>query len=115
EMRVEEREQVSVGRREQRQAGLVHAYCSHGAVVAPSVDEGKSEPDCRRGDEADALADCSRERPLARRRLARRRRGVALGASRSAGFGAQFGVALLERKVATCASPTLVMGSATKD
>jgi hypothetical protein len=44
EMRVEEREQVSVGRREQRQARLVHAYCSHGAVVAPSVDEGKSEP-----------------------------------------------------------------------
>jgi hypothetical protein len=46
-MRVEEREQVSVGRREQRQARLVHAYCSHGAVVAPSVDEGKSEADCR--------------------------------------------------------------------
>jgi hypothetical protein len=85
--RVEEREQVSVGRREQRQARLVHAYCSHGAVVARSVDEGKSEPDCRRGDEADALADCSRERPLARRRLAPRRRGVALGASRSADSG----------------------------
>ncbi len=32
--------QVSVGRREQRQARLIHAYCSHGAVVAPSVDEG---------------------------------------------------------------------------
>jgi hypothetical protein len=26
------------------------AYCIQGAVVAPSVDEGKSEPDCRRGD-----------------------------------------------------------------
>jgi glucose 1-dehydrogenase len=43
-MRVEERGQVSVGRREQRQARLVHAYCSHGAVVAPSVDEGKLSP-----------------------------------------------------------------------
>jgi hypothetical protein len=48
-----------------RGALLDHAYCSHGAVVAPSVDEGESEPDGRRGDEADALADCSRERRLA--------------------------------------------------
>lgn len=66
---------------------LLYAYCSHGAVVAPSVDEGKSEPDCRRGDEADAVADCSPERPLAPRQLAPRRRGVALGASRSADSG----------------------------
>jgi hypothetical protein len=87
EMPIEEREQVSVGRREQRQARLVHAYCGNGAVVAPSVGEGKSEPDCRRCDEAEALADCSRERPLARRRLAPRRRGVALSASRSADSG----------------------------
>jgi hypothetical protein len=33
-MGVEEREQVSVGRREQRQAWLVHAYTDHGARVA---------------------------------------------------------------------------------
>jgi hypothetical protein len=38
-MRVEEREQVSVGRREQRQARLVHAYTGHAAVVAASVCE----------------------------------------------------------------------------
>ena len=92
---------------------LCHAYCSHGAVVAPSVDEGKSEPGCRRGDDADALADCSRERPLARRRLAPRRRGVALGASRPAA-GPAAGPRCWSATVATCASPTLVMGSAPK-
>lgn len=73
---------------------------------------------CRRrgrsGDEADALADCSRERPLARRRLAPRRRGVALGASRSADSGHHSDLRCWSSTVATCASPTLVMRSATK-
>src|ERR1700722_10939909 len=27
----------------------------HGALMSPSVDEGKSEPDCRRGDDPEAL------------------------------------------------------------
>jgi hypothetical protein len=44
EMRVEEREEVSVGRREQRQARLVHAYCSHGAVVALRSMRGSLSP-----------------------------------------------------------------------
>jgi hypothetical protein len=55
------------------------AYCGHGAVVAPSVGEGKSEPDCRRGDDWERSAIDPLERPFARRgRLAPRRRGVAL-------------------------------------
>ena len=41
--------------------------------------ERQSDRECPCGDEADALADCSPENLLARRRLAPRRRGVALG------------------------------------
>jgi len=53
---------------------------------------GEPKQQCRhrgcRGDEAEALADCSPERPLARRRLAPRRRGVALGRQRDSQLGA---------------------------
>jgi hypothetical protein len=45
-----------------RIASLHHAYRGDGALVAPSVGEGKSEPECGRGDQAAvvlAAADCS--------------------------------------------------------
>ena len=97
---------------------VVYGRITPVAATAPSWPlrsmRGTSEPDCRRGDEADALADCSPERPLARRRLAPRRRGVALGASRSADSGHNSELRCWSATVATCASPTLVMGSATK-